>query len=65
MFVLQAILRGVNGLLIILSVLQLCLSISCVVLGIKAIKKGFKKEKKVGLGGGEPGTVRRRRTWNR
>ncbi|CAL8261624.1 unnamed protein product [Boreogadus saida] len=44
--IIQAILRGVNGLLIILSVLQLCLSISCVVLGIKAIKKGFKKEKK-------------------
>ncbi|XP_059920798.1 LOW QUALITY PROTEIN: uncharacterized protein LOC132467494 [Gadus macrocephalus] len=44
--IIKAILRGVNGLLIILSVLQLCLSISCVVLGIKAIKKGFKKEKK-------------------
>ncbi|CAL8355544.1 unnamed protein product [Arctogadus glacialis] len=44
--IIQAILRGVNGLLIILSVLQLCLSISCVVLGIKAIKRGFKKEKK-------------------
>ncbi|XP_059922093.1 uncharacterized protein LOC132468374 [Gadus macrocephalus] len=44
--IIKAILRGVNGLLIILSVLQLCLSISCVVLGIKAVKKGFKKEKK-------------------
>ena len=62
MFVLQAILRGVSGLLIILSVLQLCLSISCVVLGIKAMKKGFKKENKVELGGGGLGTVRRRRT---
>ena len=60
MIVFQAILRGVNGLLIILSVLQLCLSISCVILGIKAIKKCFKKENKVQLGGGGPGTVRSR-----
>ncbi|CAL8355531.1 unnamed protein product [Arctogadus glacialis] len=45
--IIKAILRGVNGLLIILSVLQLCLSISCVVLGIKAVKKGFKKSEDI------------------
>ncbi|CAL8248352.1 unnamed protein product [Lota lota] len=42
--IIKTILCGVNVLLIILSVLQLCLSISCVVLGIRAMKKGLKKE---------------------
>ncbi|KAJ3598196.1 hypothetical protein NHX12_001707 [Muraenolepis orangiensis] len=59
---------GVNVVLIILSVLQLCVSISCVVLGIRAVRKSFKKENQVQLGGGvggrggEPVAVKRRRT---
>ncbi|KAG7276553.1 hypothetical protein CRUP_019603 [Coryphaenoides rupestris] len=50
--IIQMVLGGVNVLLIILSVLQLCVSISCVVLGIKAVKKSFKKTDQVWLGGG-------------
>ncbi|KAJ3597628.1 hypothetical protein NHX12_001146 [Muraenolepis orangiensis] len=46
---------GVNVVLIILSVLQLCVSISCVVLGIRAVRKSFKKENQVQLGGGGGG----------
>ncbi|KAJ3598197.1 hypothetical protein NHX12_001708 [Muraenolepis orangiensis] len=42
--IIWAVLTGVNGVLIILSVLQLCVSISCVVLGIRAVRKSFKKE---------------------
>lgn len=39
--------RGINGILIILSVLVLCLTISSAVLGIKSLKKTYKKENKV------------------
>lgn len=72
-FVFQVVLGGINVLLIVLSVLQLCVSITCVVLGIKAVRKTFKKENQVQLGegeqvlfrggggGGEPHIVSRRR----
>ncbi|KAK0155554.1 1-phosphatidylinositol phosphodiesterase [Merluccius polli] len=51
--IITMVLGGINVLLITLSVLQFCVSISCVVLGIKAVRKMFKKENQVQLGGGE------------
>jgi len=43
----QMLLRGVNGVLIVLSVLELCVAISSVVLGIKALRSVGKEQNKV------------------
>ncbi|XP_060937417.1 uncharacterized protein LOC133014244 [Limanda limanda] len=43
-YVTLMLLRGVNGVLIVLSVLELCVTISSVVMGIKALKSGDKRE---------------------
>ncbi|KAM9353545.1 uncharacterized protein ABDE67_005930 [Symphorus nematophorus] len=40
------LLRGLNGLLIVLSVLELCVAISCLVMGIKALCRSEKREDK-------------------
>lgn len=39
--------RGINGLLIVLSVLELCLVISSAVLGIKALRNSERRENEV------------------
>ncbi|XP_060936929.1 uncharacterized protein LOC133013856 [Limanda limanda] len=43
-YVTLMLLRGINGVLIVLSVLELCVTISSVVMGIKALKSGDKRE---------------------
>lgn len=43
----QMLLRGITGLLIVLSALELCVTISAVVLGIKALRKRAKEGNKV------------------
>ncbi|XP_041798750.1 membrane-spanning 4-domains subfamily A member 8-like [Chelmon rostratus] len=40
------LLRSINAVLIVLSALELCVAISCVVLGIKALKSSEKRENK-------------------
>ena len=43
----QMIMSGVNSVLIVLSVLELCVTISSVVMGIKALCSSEKREDKV------------------
>lgn len=44
----QVLLRGINGLLIVLSAMELCLAISSAVLGIKALMSRQKADEEVG-----------------